>query len=73
MDKLVFYIALLIITITVAKVFKEYADYVQIGDELENVSCGEALNRANGSAAPRNEKEVKQLNDCLFLGIKQWR
>lgn len=36
------------------------------------ISCGEALNRANGSAAPRSRIEEHMFNECLFLGVKRW-
>lgn len=36
------------------------------------ISCGEALNRANGSAAPRDIREVQMWNECLFGGRTRW-
>ena len=36
------------------------------------ITCGEALHRANGSAAPRDKKEVGMWHMCVFEGIKKF-
>ncbi len=36
------------------------------------MTCGEAIHRANNSAAPRDRKELGMYNECLFKGIKKW-
>ena len=36
------------------------------------IGCGEALDRANGSAAPRTSEEVNMYNECIFLGKRRW-
>ena len=71
-DRVIIYGALLLVFLTMAKVVKESLDFIQVGDELENISCGEALNRANKSAAPRDAKEETQFYDCIINGTKRW-
>ena len=36
------------------------------------ITCGEALHRATGSAAPRDNREYSMYNECLFQNIKRW-
>ncbi len=38
-----------------------------------NITCGEALFRHTGSAAPRDSIETYMWNECVFDGRKRWR
>ena len=49
-----------------------YIDIRLKEESYEWITCGEALFRATGSAAPRNKIEEQMYDECLFLNIKKW-
>lgn len=64
------YMHVLVVCLVIAAI-KPVADWYY-EESFYWIGCGEALNRANGSAAPRNNREVQQWFECVAQGIKRW-
>ncbi len=65
---IVFYILFIIIlAISVIHIEKFVTDWT-----YTFMTCGEAIHRANNSAAPRDKRELAMYNECIFRGIKKW-